>query len=77
MASNFNRIRSSKHLDLGPYHAEDRLRLLLGDRRIVDSDHAALRSRRRQAQASSVRMRNRLKYAQVTLPKVSILSKPD
>jgi len=62
------------NVSLKPRDEMDRLvQLLLGDRRVVDSEHAALRSRRRQAQATSVRERGR----KVTLPRVSILERED
>ena len=60
-------IKHEAHNDM------DRLSLLLDGRRIVDSEHAALRSRRRQAQSVSTYSRRK----HITLPVVSILNKPE
>ena len=49
------------------------VRLLLDDRRTVDSEHSSLRSRRRQAQSTSVRSRRK----RITRPFVSMLDEPE
>ena len=74
MASKINTgFHAPSAIEYQPRNEMDRLRLLLDGRRIVDSDHAALRNRRRQAQAVAVRARPR----KVSLPRISLLKRPD